>query len=192
MKNIKIMLTIFLFPLTVTNGFGQNTSSPKEDVEIKNKNIKGGTYTSKTNIKASGKVKKGTKGVVFKAEEGITLSSGFSSEAGSDLIIKIGDVEEPKEVLAAKGDDLLKHSIVISPNPFKYETTVSFTLPQKAMTSISIYDEKDNIVKKLYQAETGKGNHELELSRNGLKAGIYTVVLKTADAILVKKLIVVQ
>jgi len=185
MKMNKIILTFLFFVLIISFSYSQK-------VEIKNKNIKSGIYTSKTDIQASGTVKKGTKGVVFKAEEGITLSSGFSSEAGSEVIFKLGKVENKEDAFQSKGTENLKHSIHISPNPFKYSTTVSFTLPQKEMTSISIYDEKDKLVKQLFNSKKEKGNHELEIKPSNLKAGVYKVVLKTTDAILVQKMFVIQ
>lgn len=191
MKINKIFFVSLFIILGVSFSYGQNTSE-KKDVEIKNKNIEKGTYTSKTNIQASGTIKKGTKGVVFKAEEGITLSSGFSSEAGSDVILKIEKVEDKEDDFQTKGVEQLRHSIDISPNPFKYSTTVFFTLPKNEMTSISIYDEKDKLVKQLVQSAKEKGNHELEIKSSNLKSGVYKVVLKTTDVILVKKMFIIQ
>jgi len=186
MKTNTIYFCFLFIILGGSFSYGQNTS---EHVEIKNKNIEKGTYTSKTNIQASGTVKKGTKGVVFKAEEGITLSTGFSSEAGSDVTLKIGKVEDN---LQSKGTENLKHAIHVSPNPFKYSTTVSFTLPEKEMTSISIYDEQDKLVKQLFNSEKEKGNHELEVKLVNLTSGVYKIVLKTTDVILVQKMFVIQ
>ena len=120
------------------------------------------------------------------------MKSGFSSEAGSDVTLKIEAVEDEEDILDTKGEEKFVHSIDISPNPFKYATTVSFTLPKKEMASISIYDEKDNLVKRIVESVKEKGIHELEVELSNSNAGVYKVVLKTADAILVQKMIIIQ
>ena len=186
MKTSIILTTILFFLAGINFCAAQNTSTENKNEELNKKNIKGGIYTSKSTIKASGTVKKGTEKVTLKAEEGITLKAGFISEAGTDLILKIEEVEEPKTEVS----DV--HAIHISPNPFKYSTTISYSLPKKEMTNISIYDGKDNLVKRLLNSEKEKGEHEFEIEPANLSSGVYNVVLKTADAILVKKMIVIE
>jgi len=190
MKTPKFLICIFIFFFAVTfSSFGQDTK--KEGITIKDKNIKSGTYTSKSDIKVTGTIKGGTEQVIFKAKEGIILKSGFSSEKGSDLLIKIEEDEVENNSLKPKRE-IVSHSINVSPNPYKYSTTIFFSLPKKEFATISIYDEKDNLIKQILKQEKEAGNHEVDFKEKNLSSGVYKVVLKTSDAILVQKMIVVQ
>ncbi len=77
------------------------------------------------------------------------------------------------------------------PNPFKYQTTIEYTLDEASEVLLSIFDWRGNKIKTLLQKEyQPKGRHKKILKGIGLPAGVYFYELQTNKGITSKKMIV--
>lgn len=75
------------------------------------------------------------------------------------------------------------------PNPFSYNTTISWTLPQSMRAKISIYDTMGKTIK-TYEKEFDAGLNELSLPADLFPAaGIYFYTLETQNFRQIKKMI---
>jgi hypothetical protein len=79
------------------------------------------------------------------------------------------------------------------PNPFNPVTKIKFTIPERTLVEINIYDLKGSLVKKLVKEVMDAGSHEIEWeSKNNLgykvSSGIYFYQLKAGGFNQVKKM----
>ncbi len=73
-----------------------------------------------------------------------------------------------------EGDDNLPaFSSSVSPNPFSSSTTISFSSQQDSHTTIALYDLAGRKLKTLLDENVTAGNHEVQLNRDQLGAGVY-------------------
>jgi hypothetical protein len=59
------------------------------------------------------------------------------------------------------------------PNPFNPSTTISFSLPDKGVTTLKIYDITGQLVEILLNSELDKGTYTYQFKGNNLSGGIY-------------------
>lgn len=77
------------------------------------------------------------------------------------------------------------------PNPVKDQITINFEVPYKQEVELAIYDPNGDKLLTLYQNQVEADQLvEVESDLRQLKAGVYYLKLKTAEKILVRKLIV--
>ena len=78
------------------------------------------------------------------------------------------------------------------PNPFNPSTTVRFSIPQKSLVNISIYNiigkEVGIITNKYYEA----GNHEIDFNGENLSSGVYFYSLQSNSVTITKKMILMK
>ena len=77
------------------------------------------------------------------------------------------------------------------PNPFKETTLISFELPEAMTTSVTVYDVTGKVVK-MSSINGVKGNNNLYLNSNELKAGVLYYTLKAGDYMATKKMVVIE
>jgi hypothetical protein len=87
-----------------------------------------------------------------------------------------------------KSIDLLKNF----PNPFNPNTTISFTLPERANIILSIYNELGEKVAVLFNGEEVAGMHNIVWNASKFVSGVYFYKLKTEKFTSVKKLILMK
>lgn len=75
-----------------------------------------------------------------------------------------------------------------SPNPFRNGTTISFSLPEKAHTTLSIHDVRGRTVAVLLDQERAAGIYTVEWNTD-ISSGIYFCRLRSGDLTAAKKLI---
>ncbi|MGH7600417.1 MAG: T9SS type A sorting domain-containing protein, partial [bacterium] len=78
------------------------------------------------------------------------------------------------------------------PNPFHYQTTLSFDLPQAQEVAIRVLDVLGRKVAVLQRGRLAAGRHRIIWSPQGLPSGIYVIVLKTEATRLLRKVIVMH
>ena len=86
-----------------------------------------------------------------------------------------------------------KNEIMLSqniPNPFKYETEISFYLPQSINVEISVLNLLGETISVLYSGIKDEGFHEIKFRTDNIAAGSYYYQLKTNDLSRVKKMII--
>jgi hypothetical protein len=76
------------------------------------------------------------------------------------------------------------------PNPFRGETIIRFTLPQKTTINLSIFDMNGRLVKVLANGSKDSGTHAVTLNSGVLTSGLYYYKLQAGDFSAVKKLTV--
>jgi len=80
------------------------------------------------------------------------------------------------------------------PNPFNPTTTIIFSIPQKDIVSIDLYDILGNKVSNLLNQELEAGTHALEFNsvNNVLSSGVYLYILRTGSLVETKKMILMK
>lgn len=75
------------------------------------------------------------------------------------------------------------------PNPFNPTTTISFSIPTSAFTTLNVYDILGNEVATLINEEKPAGNYEVNFDASGLASGMYLYRLQISTFIETKKMI---
>lgn len=78
------------------------------------------------------------------------------------------------------------------PNPFNPETTIKFSLPDKANVSLKIFNSLGEEVKTLYEGFLEAGIHSFNFYADGLTSGVYVYVLKNNTNIQIKKMVLLK
>ena len=78
------------------------------------------------------------------------------------------------------------------PNPFNPTTTISFTLPERSLVVLSIYNELGQKVAELFNGDKPAGSHSIEWNAGKFVSGVYFYELKTDKFTLTKKLILMK
>jgi hypothetical protein len=78
------------------------------------------------------------------------------------------------------------------PNPFNPSTTISFSLPQKLLVSLKVFDALGKEVSTLLSEELPAGKYRRQWSAAGLPSGIYFYRLQTGFFTETKKLILLK
>ncbi|MCD6117454.1 T9SS type A sorting domain-containing protein [bacterium] len=78
------------------------------------------------------------------------------------------------------------------PNPFNPGTTIRYNLPRAADVRISIYNMSGRKVQTLIRGRQPAGEHSLYWDASRTASGIYFIRMESAEAILVKKCVLVK
>ena len=78
------------------------------------------------------------------------------------------------------------------PNPFNPETTLSFTLPEAADVSLTVYDIQGRIAAKLVDEWKSAGQHEVTFNASGLASGIYFARIQAGSQTVSQKLLLLK
>jgi hypothetical protein len=76
------------------------------------------------------------------------------------------------------------------PNPFRSETILRFSIPQKAHVKLSLFDTHGRLLKVLVNGSKDKGTHAVTVNASALTSGIYYYKLETDNFSAVKKMTV--
>jgi hypothetical protein len=74
------------------------------------------------------------------------------------------------------------------PNPFRGETIVRFTLPERANVKLMVFDMHGRMVKTLVSGSREKGTHAITVNSTTLTSGLYYYKLETENFSAVKKM----
>jgi len=79
------------------------------------------------------------------------------------------------------------------PNPFNPTTRIRFTLPERAIVKLEVYDILGQRVAKLINTELHAGRHEIEFNGRNLASGMYIYLLNVKDKFIeTKKMILMK
>ncbi len=78
------------------------------------------------------------------------------------------------------------------PNPFNPTTSISYTLPARGSVRLTVYNNLGEVVRSLYDGVQAAGRHSVEFDADGLPSGMYLYELRTADARLTKKMMLLE
>jgi len=78
------------------------------------------------------------------------------------------------------------------PNPFNPTTTIQFTIPEKSVVNLSIYNILGEEVNRVINKELDAGSHQYEWDAAGLPSGIYIYKLSTDKFTSNKKMLLIK
>ena len=74
------------------------------------------------------------------------------------------------------------------PNPFNPSTTIAYSVQEKSLVSIKVYDLTGQVVSTLVNEEKGAGTYEITFSAENLSSGVYFYKMTAGNFTAVKKL----
>ena len=133
------------------------------------------TFTAKSNAQLSD---------VLSVSSRYTAAEAYNAE----LELMGVAIEYSNSTVAATGFDLFQNT----PNPFKDETVIGFSLPEANTASLKVYDVTGRVLKSV-EGEFAKGYNEVTLNRSELSAtGVLYYTLESANDSATKKMILVD
>ena len=78
------------------------------------------------------------------------------------------------------------------PNPFNPNTKIGFALPEKGLTSLSVYDITGRLVKNLFSRELTAGDYLFDFDGSSLSSGVYFYKLSKSQFSKTKKMIMLK
>lgn len=78
------------------------------------------------------------------------------------------------------------------PNPFNPSTTIRYSLPEAAFTSLKIYDAIGNEVAVVVEEIKSAGSHQIEFNATGLSSGIYYYTLQAGAFKETRKMVILR
>lgn len=78
------------------------------------------------------------------------------------------------------------------PNPFNPTTKIEFSIPEKSMVNLSVFDLLGNEVAILVNEVRRAGNYSVTFSGEELASGIYSYRLKSGDKVITKKMLLTK
>jgi len=97
-----------------------------------------------------------------------------------------GDADEEQMQKSSPNGNKLNQN---TPNPFRSQTTISYTLEQGGKVLLNIFDKTGKPIATLVEAEQPADTYRYEWDASGLPAGLYHYALYVDGELLVKKAI---
>ncbi len=115
-----------------------------------------------------------------------TVSEAYNAEL--ELMGVAIEYNSENGVVAANGFDLYQNT----PNPFKDETVIGFSLPEATTATLKVYDVAGRVLKSV-DGEFAKGYNEISLNRGDLAGtGVLYYTLETDTDSATKKMIIIE
>ncbi|MBC8310670.1 MAG: hypothetical protein H8E72_00025 [Candidatus Marinimicrobia bacterium] len=133
---------------------------------------------------------------------------GCRDEAASNMCVNCTEYcdETPLSYYCCEYEDLSNLTIILPtefgiqnnyPNPFNPETTINYSIPQKAWVSLTIYSLKGELVTTLMDGVVNPGNYSAvwngnDFTNRQMPTGIYFSILRTNEISLSHKLLLLK
>ena len=121
---------------------------------------------------------------VFNSFSGQIFSFDFNKEPSfvtfdpnDDILLKEGETNVGIEESA---ENVLGISLKASPNPFSYQTKVSFSISKPTFVTAELYDNLGKKINTLIEKFYTPGDYTADIKAEGLKSGTYFVVFRVA------------
>ena len=104
----------------------------------------------------------------------------------------VGEMDNPivnRPVDINKENAAAELQLKVMPNPFSNYVTIQFSLPATKSISISLYDTKGSLVKKVYEGEKPAGMQRILIDGSNMTNGIYFCEILLNDQRIVRKLV---
>lgn len=116
---------------------------------------------------------------------------------GSDWLAGWFNTGEPffADDNSAGNESTIPENCVLSgayPNPFNPATTISFHLPDAALTSLSVYDVQGRLVATLVDGWRDAGTHEVTFDGSNLASGVYITRMEAEGFSAIQKMVLVK
>ena len=87
---------------------------------------------------------------------------------------------------------LLSYKLKVYPNPFNPATNVVYTLPERAMAEIRMYDILGREVREIFSGEAEAGTHTQVIDGNNLSSGVYFIRFTSQNYADTKKVLLLK
>jgi len=137
--------------------------------------------------------------LIFKVKEGFNPTDWhlFPAHEGLSSLV-VNEHNKEQTIILNKSENQIKsaqnwtHQLLQNtPNPFTGFTSIQFSLPQKELVNIAVYDSFGKQVFVQTQAYDA-GKHELRLTTENWPSGLYTCLMQTEGFNAVIKMLVIQ
>lgn len=130
-------------------------------------------------------------------DEGVTsVTVSLTMESGGRVFVDRHTLPVPQSTTGVDADRVLPATCLLHqnyPNPFNPATMIRFALSSPMDISLVVTDALGREVARLAEhAPMRAGTHSLQFTADGLISGVYFYRLETADAVLVKKMVVMK
>ncbi len=78
------------------------------------------------------------------------------------------------------------------PNPFNPETTIGYTIPEKSLVTLAVFDQLGKRIGLLVDEIKSSGRHEVNFNASGLSSGIYFYELRAGQYKSARKMILLK
>lgn len=78
------------------------------------------------------------------------------------------------------------------PNPFNPSTVIKYSVPQRSMVSLRIYDITGREVQSLVNQEMNAGNYQVTFNASKLASGVYFYSIRSNDFVSTKKMMLIK
>ncbi len=78
------------------------------------------------------------------------------------------------------------------PNPFNPRTTISYSIKEKGLVTLKVFDILGNAVSVIVNEEKEAGNYKVDFEATTFASGIYFYSLKTGEILLTKKMVLLK
>lgn len=181
-----------------------NTNGIIDDCECKGTNLsltgivnQDSVYVASNTIQ-SNETLETAKTIIYKANNSITLTTGFHAKTGSSFLATISPCQSlppfaplVKTKININTVELAEElTLTASPNPVLTDTKINYFVPETGNITLSIQDLKGQQLALLIDNQrVEKGNHELIWNVSNLAAGMYLLQLASSQGTLAKKLV---
>ncbi len=84
------------------------------------------------------------------------------------------------------------YNLQVYPNPFNPATNVFYTIPQRGLIEIKLFDVLGREVKEIFKGESEAGNHTLQIDGSDLSSGVYFVRFVSNNYVTTKKVLLLK
>jgi hypothetical protein len=95
----------------------------------------------------------------------------------------------------AKSDDLIPNKYSLEqnyPNPFNPSTIIKYSVAQRSLVSLKIYDITGREVMSLVNQELNAGNYQVTFNASKLASGVYFYSIRSNDFVSTKKMMLIK
>ena len=91
-------------------------------------------------------------------------------------------------------DKIIARTVLsVYPNPFHTATTILYSLPVDQTISITLHNVNGGIIRPIIQKEfMTQGNYQYEWSTNQLLSGVYYISLRSEDAFITERVVLLR
>ena len=87
---------------------------------------------------------------------------------------------------------LLSYKLQVYPNPFNPVTNVVYTLPERAIAELRMYDVLGREVREIFSGEAEAGTHTQVIDGNSLSSGVYFIRFTSKNYADTKKVLLLK
>ena len=119
------------------------------------------------------------------------------AETSKPILVDVEDpTDEEKKLLPSEENAaaLPVKSVFLNnaPNPFNPSTTITYTLPERLLVTIRLYDAQGRLTRTLVSEERDAGPHAMAFDGEGMASGVYYYRLTAGRFVETRKLTLIR